>query len=333
MDDPEHAAYRGLTNRSFTPRAMRLLEDHIAELSQTYAGDFARMLVDGVAEQGECDFVHDLAVKLPMAAIFEMLGFPREDWDELFGIKEIEFGSDRELDLSGMTAEERDTSRRAANRTSTASMLGFIDARREAGAPSDCLVDVLLRADLDGRALATDEILSYVNLLVAGGLETTRNATTGGVLALMEHPEERERLIAEPELLKSAVEEILRWTSPVIQFARTATSDSELGGHTIKAGETVAMWYPSANRDEDAWDEPYRFDIGRDPNAHLAFGGFGAHFCIGANLARWEMRGIFKELLRILPEIELTEPPYRQDSLHVGGIVKMPVRYRAVAAS
>ena len=148
----------------------------------------------------------------------------------------------------------------------------------------------------------------------------------------MEHPQERERLIAEPELLKSAVEEILRWTSPVIQFARTATSDFELGGHTIKAGETVAMWYPSANRDEDAWDEPYRFDIGRDPNDHLAFGGFGAHFRIGANLARWEMRGIFKELLRILPEMELTEPPYRQDSLHVGGIVKMPVRFRVAAA-
>ena len=333
MDDPEHAAYRNLTNRSFTPRAMRLLEDHIAELAETYVSGFARHLVNTVAEQGECDFVHDLAVKLPMAAIFEMLGFPREDWDELFGIREVQFGSDRELALSGLTPEELHEERQKANKAATEYGFAFIEARKAAGAPSDCLVDVLLRAELDGRTLEDDEINSYINLLVAGGLETTRNATTGGVLALMEYPEERDRLVANPELLRTAVEEILRWTSPVIQFARVATEDFELRGHTIRAGETVAMWYPSANRDEAAWDDPYRFDITRDPNDHLSFGGFGAHFCLGANLARWELRGIFKELLPLLPEMELDGPPFRQDSLHVGGIVKMPVRYRPVPAA
>ena len=333
MDDPEHAAYRNLTNRSFTPRAMRLLEDHIAELAEAYVSGFARHLVNTVAEQGECDFVHDLAVKLPMAAIFEMLGFPREDWEELFGIREVQFGSDRELALSGLTPEELHEERQKANKAATEYGFAFIEARKAAGAPSDCLVDVLLRAELDGRTLEDDEINSYINLLVAGGLETTRNATTGGVLALMEHPEERDRLVANPELLRTTVEEILRWTSPVIQFARVATEDFELRGHTIRAGETVAMWYPSANRDEAAWDDPYRFDIARDPNDHLAFGGFGAHFCLGANLARWELRGIFKELLPLLPEMELDGPPFRQDSLHVGGIVKMPVRYRPVPAA
>ena len=333
MDDPDHAAYRNLTNRSFTPRAMRLIEDHIAELAEAYASGFARQLIDTVAEQGACDFVHDLAVKLPMAAIFEMVGFPRDDWDELFGIKEIEYGSDRELALAGLTPQERDVERRKANRVSTEYLFNFVEARKAAGAPSDCLADVLLRAELDGRTLEDDEIFSYINLLIAGGLETTRNATTGGVLALLEHPDERDKLVANPELLRPAVEEILRWTSPVIQFARVATEDFELRGHTIRAGETVAMWYPSVNRDEAAWDEPYRFDITRDPNDHLAFGGFGSHFCLGANLARWELRGIFKELLPLLPEMELDGPPYRQDSLHVGGIVKMPVRYRPVPAS
>ena len=331
MDDPEHAAYRNLTNRSFTPRAMRLIEDHIAELAEAYASGFARQLINTVAEQGECDFVHDLSVKLPMAAIFEMVGFPREDWEELFGIKEIEYGSDRELALAGLTPEERDVERRKANRASSAYLFAFVAARKAAGAPGDCLADVLLRAELDGRKLEDDEIFSYINLLIAGGLETTRNATTGGVLALLEHPGERDKLVANPELLRTTVEEILRWTSPVIQFARVATQDFELRGHTIRAGETVAMWYPSANRDEEAWDDPYTFDITRDPNDHIAFGGFGAHFCLGANLARWELRGIFKELLPLLPEMELDGPPYRQDSLHVGGIVKMPVRYRPVA--
>ena len=330
MDDPEHAAYRNLTNRSFTPRAMRLIEDHIAELAEAYASGFARQLINTVAEQGECDFVHDLSVKLPMAAIFEMVGFPRDDWEDLFGIKEVEYGSDRELALAGLTPEERDVERRKANRASSQYLFDFVAARKKAGAPSDCLADVLLRAELDGRKLEDDEIFSYINLLIAGGLETTRNATTGGVLALLEHPEERDKLVANPDLLRTTVEEILRWTSPVIQFARVATQDFELRGHTIRAGETVAMWYPSANRDEEVWDDPYRFDITRDPNDHIAFGGFGAHFCLGANLARWELRGIFKELLPLLPEMELDGPPYRQDSLHVGGIVKMPVRYRPV---
>ena len=330
MDDPQHATYRNLTNRHFTPRALQRMEGHIAELSEKYVGEFAKILVDRVAEQGSCDFVHDLAVKLPMAAIFELLGIPREDWDELFVHKEIEFGSFLESDL-GDTPEERDARRRAASTASREYIDHLLERRREEGATGDDLVSVLVRSEVDGRSLTGQELHSYINLLLAGGLETTRNATTGGVLTLLEHPEELDKLVADPSLVPSAVEEILRWTSPVIQFARTSVADFELRGHTIRAGESVAMWYPSANRDEAVFEDPYRFDIARTPNDHLAFGGYGAHFCVGANLARWELRGLFRELIRLLPEMELAAPPVRQQNLHVGGYVRMMVRYRETA--
>ena len=185
----------------------------------------ARQLIDTVAEQGACDFVHDLAVKLPMAAIFEMVGFPRDDWDELFGIKEIEYGSDRELALAGLTPQERDVERRKANRVSTEYLFNFVEARKAAGAPGDCLADVLLRAELDGRTLEDDEIFSYINLLIAGGLETTRNATTGGVLALLEHPDERDKLVANPEAAATG-----RRGDPALDLARDSVRARGHGG-------------------------------------------------------------------------------------------------------
>ena len=189
------------------------------------------------------------------------------------------------------------------------------------------LLSRLMQAEIDGQKFTPREISSYFTLLVAAGNETTRNSITGGVKVLLENRDQLERLVAEPELVPSAVEEILRWTSVVIQFQRTATEDLEIRGQTIRKGESLVMWYPSANRDEEVFPEPYTFDITRDPNDHFAFGGFGEHFCLGAHLARWEMRAIFHALLPVLPKLELArEPELVAGSLHVGGIKRMLVR-------
>ena len=168
----------------------------------------------------------------------------------------------------------------------------------------------------------------YLLLLTAAGNETTRNATTGGVIALLENPDQRDLLCKHPELMNSAVEEILRWTSPVVQFARTVTEDIEIAGQKIRAGDTVGVFYPSANRDEDAFEDPYRFDVTRKPNHHLAFG-HGAHFCMGSNLARVELRAAIRALLPILPEMELVDSGVRVPNLHVPGFSSLSVRHTA----
>ena len=185
----------------------------------------------------------------------------------------------------------------------------------------------LVEAEIDGEPLSEMDILSYAILLILAGNETTRNATSGGLLALIEHPEQFERLRGEPALLDSAIEEILRWTSPVIHFARTVTRDVEMRGTLLREGETLALWYPSANRDEDVFDQPDRFDIGREPNEHLAFGGYGEHFCLGATLARLELRGIYGHLLERLEEIRVDGDVERLGSGLIGGIKRLPISY------
>ena len=185
----------------------------------------------------------------------------------------------------------------------------------------------LVEAEIDGKPLSEMDILSYAILLILAGNETTRNATSGGLLALIEHPEQFERLRGEPALLDSAIEEILRWTSPVIHFARTVTRDVEMRGTLLREGETLALWYPSANRDEDVFDQPDRFDIGREPNEHLAFGGYGEHFCLGATLARLELRGIYGHLLERLEEIRVDGDVERLGSGLIGGIKRLPISY------
>ena len=185
----------------------------------------------------------------------------------------------------------------------------------------------LVEAKIDGEPLSEMDILSYATLLILAGNETTRNATSGGLLALIEHPEQFERLRAEPALLDSAIEEILRWTSPVIHFARTVTRDVEIRGTLLREGETLALWYPSANRDEDVFDQPDRFDIGREPNEHLAFGGYGEHFCLGATLARLELRGIYGHLLERFEGIRVDGDVERLGSGLIGGIKRLPISY------
>jgi cytochrome P450 len=192
-------------------------------------------------------------------------------------------------------------------------------------------VSVLANAEIDGQPLPDLELLSYFFLLVVAGNETTRNATSGGLLALIEHPAEMQRLREDPALIPSATEEILRWVTPVIQFARTAAEDTELRGQKIRAGESLALFYPSANRDEEVFEEPFRFRIDRKPNSHLAFG-IGEHFCLGSHLARLELQIIFRHLLQRLEHVELAGPVDRLRSSFVGGIKHMPVRYKLSTA-
>ncbi len=329
MDPPEHRQHRSAVSRHFTPRTMRKLEGHFAALAEDYVSRFAEVLAAELAERGEAgvvDVVHELAARLPVAAICEMAGVPGEDWEQVFRWTETLIGAfDPEYRLPGETPEQ--TMRRNAGEWRRYNE-ALVAQRLRDGLGSD-LLSTLMQAEIDGEKLSPREISAYFTLLLAAGNETTRNATTGGIKALLDHPEQLERLVAEPELVPSAVEEMLRWTSVVIQFQRTATRDVELRGQLIRKGESVVMWYPSANRDEEAFDDPYSFDIGRDPNDHFAFGGFGEHFCLGAHLARWEMRAIFHALLPLLPRLELAgEPELVAGSLHVGGIKRMMLRLR-----
>ena len=327
MDPPQHRDYRRMVSSRFTPRAMAQLEPHFDDLGSMYVGDFAKVLADAFPEGESVDFVHELACKLPVAAICEMSDVPREDWDKIFHWTEILVGAgDPEYQQPGMSREE---TLRQGIREWEAYNFRLIEARRDAGADGDDLISMLVRARVDGEPLTVRELQSYITLLLAAGNETTRNAMTGGVKAFLEHPDQLQLLVENPELVELAVEEILRWTSIIIQFSRTALADTEIRGVPIRKGQTVGMWYPSANRDEDVFPDPYRFDITRDPNPHYAFGGYGEHFCLGANLARWELRVMFRELLPLLPKMELAgEPELVAQSLHVGGIKRLPVRFK-----
>jgi cholest-4-en-3-one 26-monooxygenase len=325
MDPPEHRQYRSIVSARFTPRAMSRLEQHLDEMTASYVGDFANLLVERLADGTEQDFVHGCAARLPVAAICEMADIPREDWDRVFHWTEVLVGSqDPEYQRPGEDA-------RAAARRNINEWFDYMEQlvaeRQSRGLTGGDLLTLLLRADIDGEKLTPREVMSYIILLLAAGNETTRNSTTGGVFALLEHPGQLAKLVKNPGLVESAVEEILRWTSVVIQFTRTCTQDTEIGGQRIRAGQTVAMWYPSANRDEQVFEDPYRFDIERDPNDHLAFGGYGEHFCLGANLARWEMRSLLRALIPLLPRMEVAAEPERlAGQLHVGGIKRLMVR-------
>ena len=329
LDPPEHRQHRGLVARHFTPRVMKMLEDHFAEMSENYVSDFGDKILADFAARGEhsaVDLVHELSAKLPVAAICDMGGVPEEDWDQIFKWTEVLVGADDpEYRLPGESPSQA-TQRIAVEWFHYNNEL--FEHRKRHGFGDDLLSD-LMQAEVDGRKLSAAEISGYFILLLAAGNETTRNSISGGVKALLDYPDQLELLVNDPTLVPSAVEEILRWTSIVIQFQRTAVEDVELRGQQIRKGESVVMWYPSANRDEEIFDDPYRFDIQRDPNDHFAFGGYGEHFCLGANLARWEMRSIFHAMLPILPNLEpVADPEYLIGALHVGGIKRQLLRHR-----
>jgi cytochrome P450 len=318
IDPPQHVRLRRLVNKGFTPRMVAQLEPSVREITNR--------IIDEVAPRGGCDFVTAIAALLPLGVICAMMGVPREDWGLLFALTNRVLGSD-DPEYQTVAGDGRETANQGLRE-----MFGYfvrlVTERREER--RDDLISVLTGAEIDGESLTDEEILYFCYLLILAGNETTRNAISGGMLALFEHPAERARLASDAALLPTAVEEILRWTSPVMHMARYVTRDTELRGQHIRAGERVLMWYPSANRDAEVFSNADRFDVGRTPNEHIAFG-LGEHFCLGAGLARQELRVMFETLLARLPDIALAGPVERLRSGFIGGIKHMPVRFTARA--
>ena len=314
MDPPQHGEFRSILSQYFTPRSIRALEPEIANITTE--------ILDEVMDRDDCDFVTEISSKVPVAVIAEMLGVPRKDWPTIFRwTNEIIGGGDPEFQR-GKDANETFAQARMEMFQYFSDLVA--ESRKH---PRNDVTSIISNAKVDGAPLPALELLSYLLLLVVAGNETTRNATSGGLLAFIENPEQFKRLKSDPALIKSAVEEIVRWTSPVIQFCRTATRDTVVRGQKIRAGESVCLFYPSANRDDDVFDQPFKFDIGRNPNPHLAFG-IGEHFCLGSNLARLELEVIFTELAKRLDYAELAGPVARLRSSFVGGIKHMPIRYK-----
>jgi cytochrome P450 len=316
MDPPRHTKLRSLVSKGFTPRQVARLNDHVAHM--------ARDIVDSVVERGECDFVNDVAGALPSFVIAELLGIPLDDGRRLYELTEI-------MNSGAVGDTHADHSRVVDAQMKMFDYATELAARKRA-TPGDDIATSLLHAEVDGERLTDLEFNMFFLLLINAGGDTTRNLVAAGILALMEHPAEHARLAADPSLLPTAVEEMLRYTSPVTVFVRTATTDTELRGIPVKEGDRVAMFYPSANRDETHFADPDRFDIGRAPNSHVAFGGGGTHFCLGANLARVEATAIIPEVVSRMTNLELAGPVERVRSNLMNGIRSMPVRFKAAEA-
>ena len=311
MDPPQHTKLRALINKGFTPRMVTHLHGRIGEL--------ARAIVDRVAPQGACDFVTEVAGELPSYVIAELMGIPLDDGRELYRLTERMHTADRSPEgiASGTQAIFEMLS--YAN--------GIRAAKRER--PANDIASTLLASEVDGEKLTDLEFDMFFLLLINAGGDTTRNLVAGGMLELLRRPDVLRSLRDEPRLLPGAIEEMLRFCSPVVHFRRTATRDVVLGGQPIAAGEKVVVFYASANRDETVFSDPDTFDIGRSPNEHVAFGGGGVHFCLGANLARVEIRAMFTEVLSRLHDMELAGPVERLRSNFINGPRHMPVRFRA----
>jgi cholest-4-en-3-one 26-monooxygenase len=317
MDPPEHAEYRRAASGGFTPRAIERRQREVERIARDL---LAEMAGDGSEREG--DFVADLTAPLTLHVLADMLGVPRADWRLMFRwTNQIAGASDAEY----QTGNDPIDSVQSARHGLFAYFTDLAAERRKQ--PRDDMVSVLANATVGGRPMPAFELLSYFLLLVVAGNETTRNAASGGLLALIEHPDEMCKLRASPGLVPTTVEEILRWTSPVIQFCRTSVEDVELRGQRIRKGDSMCLLYPSANRDEEAFAAPDAFRVDRRPNPHLAFG-IGEHFCLGANLARLELRVIFAELAGRLDAVELAGPVERMRSSFLGGVKRMPIRYR-----
>src|SRR5215813_10798598 len=318
LDPPRHGPMRRVASRRFSPGSLRRQREEIERIAVEILD---RAATGGAV--GECDFVERIAAPLPIAVVAWILGVPREDWELLFRwTNEVIGKDDPEYRRPGETPGQ--TIRRARGELH-AYFDRLIEQRRSD--PDDDLVSELIGATIDGTPLRHEQILSYCELMVEAGNETTRNAISGGLLAFCEHRGEWEKLRRRPELLADAVEEILRWVSPIVHFTRTATEDCEVRGARIRAGEKVAMFFASANRDEDVFVDPFAFRVDRRPNPHLAFG-VGEHFCMGAHVARVELEVIFRHLLARLVSFEPSGPVERLRSAVNGGLKHLPLRYR-----
>ena len=309
QDAPRHTKLRKLINKGFTKRRIDDMEAHIQEL--------CRDIVDRVARKGECDFVASIASELPLLVIAELVGCPSEDRTQLFhwsnqmiGFEDPEFANEENaVDAMAEMFE----------------YAGHLAGKRRSD-PRDDLTSVLVNAEVDGERLDELGFNMFFILLILAGNETTRNAISGGMLALSENRDQWQKLLDDRSLMPTATEEILRYVSPVISMRRTATCDVEIAGQKIRENDKVVMFYPSANREAEIFENPNQFDVTRDPNPHLAFG-WGPHFCLGASLARGEIRGIFSELLSRFPDLEVCGPVRRLRSSTVNSIKSMPVRF------
>jgi cholest-4-en-3-one 26-monooxygenase len=315
MDPPEHTKYRKLVNRGFTPRMINALEAHIRERS-------ARILDRAIAK-GTCDFVIDVAAELPLEVIAALIGVPNEDRQKIFEWTNQALGTadGGEMDPEYFISEDQVLQAQIEMFTYVQELCE--QRRRE---PRADIMSELLQAELDGHGLSDPELAAFFLFLSAAGNETTRNAATHGLSAFLADPQEWDKLVQDPEaLVGNATEEILRWATPVMYLRRNVTCPTELRGHAMEAGDKVSVWYISANRDEEVFEDPFRFNIERQPNDHVAFGAGGPHFCLGASLARLELRVLFEELARRVPVLRsLGEPAYLRSNI-VAGIKHLPI--------
>ena len=310
MDPPQHDRFKLLVSRGFTPKNAPLLRPRIEAL--------AREIVESALATGSCDFVSEIAGRLPSGLIAELMGMPREDGERLYDLTEIMHTNDDAVAPPHVKA------------AAIGEMLGYAQsvADRKRTEPGDDLATLLVNAEVDGDRLTDGEFQWFFLLLVNAGGDTTRNLLAAGLQLLFDHPDQRERLLANPDaLLGTAIEEMLRYASPVSHFKRTVMHDTEIRGQKMRAGERVVLFYGSANRDEDVFERPDEFDIGRDPNPHVAFGAGGPHLCLGMHVARVELAVMFRELLARMPHIEPDGPIERMHSSFIAGIHSMPVRY------
>lgn len=310
MDPPQHDRFKLLVSRGFTPKNAPLLRPRIEEL--------AREIVESALAKGSCDFVSEIAGRLPSGLIAELMGMSREDGERLYDLTEIMHTNDDAVAPPHVKA------------AAIGEMLGYAQsvADRKRAEPGDDLATLLVNAEVDGDRLTDGEFQWFFLLLVNAGGDTTRNLLAAGLQLLFDHPDQRERLLANPDaLLGTAIEEMLRCASPVSHFKRTVMHDTEIRGQKLRAGERVVLFYGSANRDEDVFERPDEFDIGRDPNPHVAFGAGGPHLCLGMHVARVELAVMFRELLTRMPHIEPNGPIERMHSSFIAGIHSMPVRY------
>lgn len=314
MDDPHHHKMRAIVSDWFRPKAMRAMKARIDELAKRYVDEMLRI-------GPECDFVQDIALNYPLYVIMSLLGLPESDFPRMLRLTQELFGGDDDEYRRGITPEEQ-----------LPVLLDFfayfnaLTADRRAH-PTEDLASTIANARIDGEPLSDLDTVSYYVIIATAGHDTTSAAIGGGLQALIEHPDQRERLRADPSLMPTAVEEIIRWVTPVKEFMRTATADTQVRGVPIAKGESVYLSYVSANRDEEVFDDPFRFDVGRDPNKHLSFG-YGVHFCVASALARMEIDSFFRELLPRLDAIEMAGEPQLISTTFVGGVKHLPVRYR-----
>src|SRR5215469_12707769 len=316
LDDPSHKKRRNLVNRGFTKGRIEAEERKVRAVCVE--------LLERVRTRSEFDFVKEVAAPLPMIVIGDMLGVAPKDRDDL-----LRWSDDLIRGTSASaTPEAMAGAMRAFGEYSEYHRRIVADRRARPLGPD--LMSVLVHAEIDGERLDGEALLQESLLLLVGGDETTRHVISGGMHQLLRHPEEREKLVRRPETVAQAVEEMLRWVTPIQNMSRTVTRDVELRGQKLRAGDKLLLLYPSANRDARVFAEPFRFDVGREPNDHVAFGGYGTHFCLGASLARLELRVMFEEILRRLPPLELASdaPPPLRPSNFITGIESLPVRVR-----